>query len=173
MTDTPNLSKLKVNTILAFKKGYSISPCGKLFSPRNKEMKPSWHLKNGNRYARFAFNKTKVYWHHLVAYQKYKEKWIFSDLLVRHLDGDSENNSYLNIKLGTRRDNTMDIPQNKRKRNLKNAHLACRRFTQEEIQKIKNELKTKTAYRIAKEINCNPKTIYDIINGLTYCDWFR
>lgn len=172
MNDTPILSKLKLFTVASFEKGYRISPCGRLFSPRNKIMKPCWHKKGNKKnplfYAKFSFKGERVYWHHLVAYQKFKDKWLYSDLLIRHLNGNSQDNSYSNISLGTQRENTMDIPLEKRKRNLKNAHLALRRFSNDQIKEIKELLKSKTGYRIAKLFNCSTKTIYDIRDGFTY-----
>ena len=168
MNGTPKLSKLKTYTIEAFKKGYRISPCGMLFGPNGNKMSKYFHLKGANRYARFSFKKNKVYWHHLVAYQKFKDKWIYSGLLVRHLNGNSEDNSFSNISLGTKQDNSMDIPRHLRNVNTRNANLSRRRFSDSEIIEIKELLNYTTGYKIAKMFKCSAKTIYDIKKGETY-----
>lgn len=166
--NTPKLSKLKIMTVKAYERGYRISPCGKCFSPRNKEMSPSYHFKTGLYYARMNFSGSKVYWHHLAAFQKYGEKWLYGSLLVRHLDGDSKNNSFLNIALGTKRDNTMDIPAEKRKRNLENAHAACRKFSDEQVRQIRERAKNETYYKIAKDLKCSPRTIDLMVKRTQY-----
>lgn len=164
------ISKLKSDTKLAYEKGYRISPCGKCFSPRNKELRPSYHFKTGLYYARLGFLGKKVYWHHLAAYQKYGETWLYGSLLVRHLNGDSKNNSYANIALGTKKDNTMDIPEEKRKRTLTNAHLSRRKFSDEQVRQIRAEYETLSQAKLAKKWDCDIGTIGKMVTYKQYKD---
>jgi hypothetical protein len=45
-----------------------------------------------------------------MAYQKYKEMALSNGIQVRHLNGESLDNSYHNISIGTQSENQMDIP---------------------------------------------------------------
>jgi hypothetical protein len=53
--------------------------------------------------------------HQLHAYQKYGEKALGDDVVVRHLNGDSLDNSWGNIAIGSMSQNLMDRPAGERK----------------------------------------------------------
>ena len=52
--------------------------------------------------------------HRLQAYQKYGDNLYKEGILVRHLNGNSKDNSWDNIVIGTASDNRMDIPEQSR-----------------------------------------------------------
>lgn len=49
--------------------------------------------------------------HRLQAYQKYGDMLYGEGMMVRHLNGDSLDNSWGNIAIGTNSENQMDIPE--------------------------------------------------------------
>ena len=87
-------------------KGYYVNKDGKLFNSSGKELSLN---KNNNGGGYLSFNiringskPTRSFIHKLQAYQKFGEE-IF-------IDGNSINNSYDNILIGTQSDNMQDIP---------------------------------------------------------------
>lgn len=57
---------------------------------------------------------TSIQVHLMVAYQKFGDEYLYSNLLVRHMDGNKLNNLDSNIELGTNKQNQLDIPREKR-----------------------------------------------------------
>jgi hypothetical protein len=95
--------------IFAYDKGYRITKDGKAIGINGNELK----LNDHKGYKRLNFRNgvkiSHVYVHRLQAYQKFGDKLFEEGQLVRHLDGDSNNNSWDNIELGTNSDNMMDM----------------------------------------------------------------
>jgi len=80
--------------------------------------------------------------HRLVAYQKFGDKIYDEKIVVRHMDGNSLNNSHDNINIGTYSDNRMDIKPEIRKKLSKNASDKNKVLNESEIielQKLYNE----------------------------------
>lgn len=102
--------------ITAFNKGYRIDENGRAISPLGNILKPRFKSRD-SKYLTFCVkigNKTHdVPYHRMVAYQKYGDLLFMSDC-VRHLNGNSLDNSYDNIEIGTARDNIMDEPVEQR-----------------------------------------------------------
>lgn len=100
--------------IIAYSKGYRISKCGDIINKNG--VKVVGYVKRGYRqfgckYKGKMFN---VGVHRLQAYQKYQDRIFDEDVVVRHLNGNSLDNSFDNIEIGTARDNAMDIPSDRR-----------------------------------------------------------
>lgn len=99
--------------MLAFSLGYRAKENGDIVSPKGNSV-GSWQH---NGYKRFGIRyKGQIFGipvHRFVAYQKFGEI-MFSCDCVRHLDGDCTNNSFANIELGTHKENSLDIPKEKR-----------------------------------------------------------
>ena len=98
--------------IEALNKGYVVNILGEVISPKERVLKT---LKSKSGYHRFTFRlnseRVTVSVHRLQAYQKYGDEMFKEGILVRHVNGDSLDNSFKNIKIGTQSDNMMDIPQ--------------------------------------------------------------
>lgn len=116
------LSKQNRLVVLAFDKGYRVSECGeKIFNPKGKELKTHSQCKKGKYYRSFNImcpvdkNVTRVYLHKLQAYQLFGEKMFEPDMVVRHMNDISTDNSQTNLKLGTQMVNMMDKINNKYK----------------------------------------------------------
>lgn len=103
-------------------KGYYVDKNGVLFNKKDEKISLS-KTKKGY----FSFNirvngskPTRSFVHRLQAYQKFGEKIFDEDLVIRHLNGDSTDNTYDNIGIGTASDNMMDVPKEKRIINASN-----------------------------------------------------
>lgn len=135
-----DLSKKKRNVIAAFEKGLRVEKDGTVLGMRGKPLK---FCKKGGKYPYYYFairNKSErvmVAVHLLCAYQLYGESALRCEC-VRHLDGNSLNNSYENIAIGTFSENAMDIPEEIRKRTATIAsHSFTMKWDEEDVKKIK------------------------------------
>jgi hypothetical protein len=101
------LSKSNQALIAAYKKGYRIIN-GEIFNPKGKRLKG--YVKQGylNFNLKFGPNSVSIKVHRFVAYQEFGDETFNSNLVVRHLDGNSLNNSIENLALGTDSDNQFD-----------------------------------------------------------------
>lgn len=124
----------------AYNRGYRINDEGHAISPHGKVLKPLC-ASNGYYYFNMRINKVNgsVYYHRLMAYQKYGEL-LFSADCVRHLNGNSIDNSYDNIEIGSRSDNMMDIPKEIRVRKSANANMKYKNI--DEIRNYYNNCKS-------------------------------
>lgn len=110
------LTKREKVIMIAYDKGYRINENGEIYSPTSGYIK-GWIEKKTKRktpYERRMFNiKIEGNTNHvavsrLLAYQKFGNKIFETGIEVRHLDGNSLNNSYDNIEIGTAKDNAND-----------------------------------------------------------------
>jgi DNA-binding CsgD family transcriptional regulator len=67
---------------------------------------------------------------------------------------------------GTQKDNVRDMIE--RRRGLVGSHNGASILTERQVLSIRELAKTKTGYRIAKELGVNYNTIYDILRGDTW-----
>lgn len=104
--------------LLAIEKGYTCTKEGVVYSPKGYMLKPFTRNKSRKdmpEYLAFGVGlknsrRTQdVLIHQLQAYLKYGDKILEHDC-VRHLDGNSLNNHWDNIALGSHIDNAMDKP---------------------------------------------------------------
>lgn len=116
------LSKTNRALIEAYNKGYRITEKGDVLGVRGRKLSPRiqygykkfcTRLESGERYI--------VNYHRLQAYQKFGDKMFEEGIVVRHLDGNSSNNSWYNIAIGTESDNSMDKDPKVRKKVATNA----------------------------------------------------
>ena len=80
-----------------------------------------------------------------MAYQKYGDRIFEEEIEVRHLDGNSTNNSISNIEIGTKSDNETD-----RKKNIQSytsSILKRRKHSESLIELIKHDYKNGLGYR--------------------------
>lgn len=96
-------------------KGYTITRDGRVLNPKGIEIKGS--INKGYRKIGQKFNGKNypISFHRLQGYFKFGDIIFNEYLIIRHLDGNSLNNSWENIGLGTQLDNIYDIPPEKRK----------------------------------------------------------
>lgn len=119
----------------AYNKGYYVCKNGLMYNPRGKRI-ANHHSGTGYYGATFRFKtkfkKCKV--HRLQAYQKYGDLIYEKEIVVRHLDGNSFNNSWENIKIGTYQQNSLDISKEKRFERALNATSYIRKYDKKEVR---------------------------------------
>lgn len=137
---------MKVNDriLAAIAKGYSVDKQGNVWYNGNLRV-----LKNNNRgYLQFGIRcdgekrPQNVPVHRLQAYQKFGDKIFESGIVVRHLDGNSLNNNFDNIEIGTQQENMMDIPVEQRISHAKHAAATQIKYDADEIKKYHAEVKS-------------------------------
>jgi hypothetical protein len=154
-------------TIHAFEVGYRITDNGEVVNPQGKIIKSFLNGINSVKYLVFSIRDLskwkyakKVRVHKLQAYQKFGEKMFEKEMMVRHLDGNSMNNCWDNIAIGTNSDNMMDRSPECRKNS---ATLASRKMqdntrSYEERCNIYEDLKNGVPYsEIMKKHNVSSK----------------
>lgn len=107
---------------LAFRKGYRVTDDGHVISAHGKTRKLTLKKRQPKDPGYLAFNMKipgsrnahPIKVHQLAAFQKFGEK-LFEVACVRHLDGNSLNNSPDNLALGSHGDNAMDRSPEARK----------------------------------------------------------
>lgn len=110
----------KIKLIKFFEKGYTIDINGNVFNPKGKKLRLYTHtLKNGYSRKEVAIRhkdvKFQLLVHRLQAYLKFGEIIFEEAVQVRHLDGNSLNNSWDNIEIGTCSENRLDMSDEIRK----------------------------------------------------------
>lgn len=109
-----SISDKKMGAVIAHRKGYKVIDNKVYFNGRLRKLDIRHKKDNGQSvYASFGIRndegkRVQIFVHHLVAYKKFGRVFIEGkyndeeDLVVLHLDGDTLNNKYENIILGTR-----------------------------------------------------------------------
>lgn len=150
-----------------YKKGYRMTNEGKLLNHKNEVVEGVIKSVKNYNYKQLCIRKTDkfitILFHRFQAYQKFGEKIFDKNLQVRHLNGDSLDNSWDNIELGTALDNTMDKSPEVRK---KSAIIASRKFQDtirnyEERCNIYDDLINKVPYNeiIKKDIRLSKSSL--------------
>jgi hypothetical protein len=110
------ISQKKIGAILCHNRGYEIIDNKVVFNGKERKLDIRYKKDNGqSSYASFGIRneevkRIQVFVHHLMAYKKFGKIFIDgfdssgAELIVIHLDGNTLNNSYDNIILGTRTD---------------------------------------------------------------------
>ena len=155
------MNKIKI----ASEKGYFVTKEGDVYFNSRKRVLNACNY-GGVKY--YSFNikingkSTRIKVHRLQAYQKYGDEIFNDEIVVRHLDGNSLNNSYDNIAIGTNHDNRMDIPEEIRRKIAINASNYTKIYNHEEIYEY--YCKSKSFTKTMKEFNIKSKnSLYLII----------
>ena len=113
------MTKTKKALILAKKKGYKVQKDGSVIGVRGKKLKlktttgtPKYYTfnikMNGESYP--------IPVHSYISFLKYDDDYFKKGVCARHLDGNSLNNDWNNIAIGSYSDNMFDIPKETRQR---------------------------------------------------------
>lgn len=149
-----------------FEKGYTINENGMVFNNSGKRIGHLRHKANAPyEIIRFRINGKicTVYTHRLQAYKKFGEQIYNKGILVRHLDGNSLNNSWDNISIGTNSDNQMDIEKDKRIIRSSNSN---KKYSDNMVFEICEYKKKHTYKETMKKYNINSKgTLHFILNN--------
>lgn len=155
------LGKLNQSVVYAYNKGYRVVN-GKLISHTGKAMKTS----NLRGYAGVKIRKEyDVRVHKLAAYQKYGEAMFEEGIVVRHLDGNKQNNKEENIAIGSCKDNALDIPLELRVKRAIIAATALRKFSDIEMEEIREFYKNhNVAETLERFDKLKRRTLFNVLN---------
>lgn len=133
--------------ILAKEKGYHVDYNGNTFSPRGRKVgtrgdDPYMYI--GIRVSKAKV--IKVYIHRLQAYQKFGNDIFEEGIEVRHLNGNSLDNSFENISIGTPYENAMDKPEETRIRSAIIASDSIKKYSDEVVKIIQTERSNGSTY---------------------------
>lgn len=175
-----NLKETKTRYIiyLAYDKGYRISEDGTLYALKSTS-KPKRYGKQ--KYPTFSVNigNNKNYgipFHMFASYCFYGDASFEEGIVVRHLDGDTENCSMKNIVLGTHSQNNMDKPKAIRiyaakKARASQGHPKNRKLAYLDAQEIRVLYKNGTKVsEIVEKYKISKVTCYSIIREEIYND---
>lgn len=153
---------------IALEKGYTITKDGIVFSFRGKKLSL---IKNKYGYLYFNVRKdgkvVKILVHRFQAYIKFGKAIYDNGIVVRHLNGNSSDNSFDNIGIGTQQDNNLDILLEDR---AKKAYFASRKnikYNDEVAKQIHLDHNNGISYtNLMKKYNISSKgTISNIIKN--------
>jgi hypothetical protein len=149
---------------IAYEKGYRVTKDGQLLNPKGKVI-GNLSVKGYQRTA-FKLNKVHIlHTHRLQAYQKFEDKLYEDGIVVRHLNGNSTDNSWDNIAIGTYKDNALDIPKEKRKRDTSKANKAQIKYPKDFVIKLKKEYKEVKSYRkLSRKHGISLTSVWNLIN---------
>lgn len=141
------LSNISRGILLAYEKGYRVIE-GRIINPKGKEIN-GYINQNGYKVFSVKIPLEKrvlhVPVHRFVAYRKFGDL-IFSDLVVRHKDGNPLNNLDSNILIGTDHDNHMDKTPEARLAHSLKATIVNRKFTDAQMEQIRKENREGVSY---------------------------
>jgi hypothetical protein len=154
---------------VAVDKGYYVDEHGDVYS---KYKKLSLSLNNSKYYfftIRVNKIRTVILVHRFVAYLKYGNIIFEDDIVVRHLNNNSMDNSYENIDIGTQSDNMRDISLKNRTITSIKVSSYKRRFTDEEVTQILYDRKNGFTYKkICEKYNTSKSTLSYLFNNSYY-----
>lgn len=146
--------------ILAKGKGYFVDKYGNAFSPSGRKI----GTRGKDPYMYFGIRLdlkkvVKVYIHRLQAYQKYGNAIYGEGVQVRHLNGNSFDNSFDNIDIGSATNNAMDKPKETRLRAALKASSKVRIYSDEDVLEIQRLRKLGLTYKdIMRRFNVKNKS---------------
>lgn len=166
---------------IALSKGYRVLEDGTLLGTKGKPLKVK--RRGAQRYPTFSVNvgdltESGVYGipaHKFAAYVFYGEDTFGEGVVVRHLNGDTEDISKANIVLGTHSENNLDKDPEVRRAAARKARAAQgkrppnARFSEEQVIEIRERRAAgENGYRLAEEFGVTPQAIYYIEKGRNY-----
>ena len=150
--NTKNLSKENQKILHAYNQGYYVDKVGDVFTKEGNKRTLFKRCKKGN-YLAFSIKVNNcvrnVPVHKLQAYLKYGNKLFEPNIVVRHLNGISNDNSFDNIAIGTHSDNMMDMSEEIRIAKAK--HAAQNLIKYDNVEEIKEFYNTCKSYKTTME----------------------
>jgi len=169
------VSKLNEALKLAFERGYKVSYDGGFYSPRGDELKPQvkctgYYYWTISKHSRSKGRNYSFFIHRLQAYQKFGDKMFETGIQVRHINGNSKDNSWYNIEIGSISENMMDKSPEVRKIIAKKAAKVLRKLSDDDVLSIRFAYRNRmmTLTKLAEYYNVSKSTISYIVNNRTY-----
>ena len=147
---------------MAHDKGYRVTKNGKFLNPNGIEI---GDVQNNRLRVSIRLSKKRIiiHCHRLQAYQKFGDKMFEEGIVVRHLDGNSLNNCWDNIAIGTSSDNSMDRPEDDRIKHAKHASSFLLKYDHQEVREFHNISKSYKETMERFGISSNG-TLHNILN---------
>lgn len=119
----------------AVKRGYVVSVDGIAYNKNGIQVGCIHKITNRKAICFRMNNKvTSLFTYRLQAFQKYGYKMFEKGIVVRHLNGNSLDNSWDNIVIGTQSDNMMDIPEQIRVSKAIHASSFLKKYNNDEVK---------------------------------------
>ena len=149
------MSQAKTALMQAYKKGYRVRD-NLVYGIVKKQPLKLGCSRSGYLFFNLKLGRKvlKVFLHRLVAYEKYQDKLFESGILVRHLNGNSKDNSFENICIGTQTENMLDRNPKERLRHAIKASSSIRKFNNEKVNQIKLDHSNGLGYKALMEKYC-------------------
>lgn len=141
-------------TVEAHNKGYTVSTLGVVTGVRGHCLKTRRHPHCGYLYFSCLTSRgiKIVYVHKLQAYQKFGSVALDDGVVVRHLDGNKQNNGLDNISIGSLSDNSLDVPHEERVRHMARANGKGRTLSKEAFMSFMSDRRHGMTYaRLAEK----------------------
>jgi len=150
---------------IAYERGYRVTKDGDLLNPKGKKIGSISTRGYEGTGIWIDKKQQKLYTHRLQSYQKYGNKLYEDGIVVRHLNGNSLDNSFNNIAIGTYRDNTMDIPKEIRIKSTYAAAKTSIKYNKEFVLKLREEYKVIKSYaELGRKHNMPRSMVWQLIN---------
>lgn len=159
------MKRIKVEKI-AWEKGYYVNGLGEVYS-KWKQLS----LNNHKGYLYFTIKiddkPRKVNVHRMQAYQKFKDKIYEDNIVVRHLNGNSFDNTFNNIGIGSQSENMFDRPKEKRIEHAKIASTHIIKYDFKLVEEIRGFYKQCKSYKqtMSKYGISSKGTLWHILNS--------
>jgi hypothetical protein len=124
------------------KRGYLVTEDGLLLNPKGHKIGNI--DKQGYVQSSIRIDKKSAvfYAHRLQAFQKYGDKLFIDGVVTRHVNGNSLDNSWNNIAIGSHSENMMDIPEQIRIKKAKHASSFIKKYNDDEVIDFYNTCKS-------------------------------
>ena len=143
------MKRIKVEKI-AWEKGYYVNGLGEVYS--------KWRQLSLNNYKgylcftiRIDDKPRRVNVHRMQAYQKFKDKIYEDNIVVRHLNGNSLDNTFNNIGIGSQSENMFDRPREERTKHGRLAASFNIKYPKELIDEMKTFYNNCKSYKQTME----------------------
>lgn len=155
--------------VRAFEMGYRVTEEGVVMAPSGNPAKV--YSKPGSYFhISVPTCRKPIAVHRLAAYQKFGNVALEAEC-VRHLNDKKQDNRLLNISYGSRSDNQMDIPDEKRKLMGRRRNKNNRQLSDEQVKQMRLLILDGWSIdRLVKVFNCSIGTVVNIKNGRCYVD---
>ncbi len=151
------------------KLGYKLTTDGRLVTPTkitNGTVTSTGYLATKVLVGNKRYN---VKLHRLQAYQKFGDELYGSNIVVRHINDDKQDNSWDNIDIGTYSDNAMDRSPKLRKELALNAAKSTRKLSEEQLQLLRTDRERGLSLSfLSKKYSISKSTVSYIVNNKTY-----
>ena len=154
----------------AYGYGYRAAADGRILSPAGVDVPLSQHARTGYWHFSAKRCRSPLAVHRFVAYQRFGDVALAAEC-VRHLNDNRNDNSFTNIAYGTRSQNQLDIPVDKRSLMGVRRNRKKRRFKDEQVRRIRAMVADGASLGVLRRtFGGSLGALANIRDGITYRD---